>query len=243
MRPASDAHKLSCSSTSNRFTLRETGLCDSPRASASSCFANTNATFNIWVMNADGSGATPLTRLTASGAHSTAPSFSPDGSRIVFQSKGGLNGTNAANTTMNIWTINPDGSGGIPVTQLTAVGADIAGRPSWSFDGGRIAFESRRALDGTDAANANLTSNIWTVHADGSNPAPVTQLASSGAHSFSAQWSPDGTKLIFVSRRRLDGSDAIATTPNNIWMVKADGSGATHLTSLANAGNESPDIP
>jgi Tol biopolymer transport system component len=35
--------------------------------------ANTNSTANIWVVNADGSGMTPLTKLTAKNADSQTP--------------------------------------------------------------------------------------------------------------------------------------------------------------------------
>src|SRR5262249_7784 len=38
---------------------------------------NTNSTGNLWVMNADGSGATPLTRLTALGTGTEAPASRP----------------------------------------------------------------------------------------------------------------------------------------------------------------------
>jgi Tol biopolymer transport system component len=204
--------------------------------------ANTNFTPNIWVVNADGSGATPLTRLTAINAESDSPSFSPDGSKIAFSSRRALDGSNAAGIhfTKNIWTIDSIGLAA-PVTRLTDGGADSA-NPVWSPDGGTISFESRRALDGGDAANTNDTRNIWTIHADGSSLTPLTKLAQ--ADSLSAKWSPDGSKLIFASIRALDGSDAMnGLFIPNIWVVQADGSGATPLTKLAKAGNVEPDIP
>jgi hypothetical protein len=59
---------------------------------------------NIWVVNLDGSSATPLTNLTTSGAIAQDPIFSPDGSQIAFESSGSLNGKDAtnANDTGNV---------------------------------------------------------------------------------------------------------------------------------------------
>ena len=217
----------------------------SERALDGSDVPNTNRTVNLWVINVDGSGETPLTRLTALNSHSGFPTFSPDGSKIAFTSRRALDGSDAdnLNNTQNIWVINADGSGATPVTRLTASGADCFYN-EWSPDGGKIAFASARAFDGSDAVATIFTSNIWTVHADGSSPTPVTKLRTSQASSFSPKWSPDGNKVIFVSVRALDGSDAInANLTPNIWVVQADGSGATPLTRLINAWNDSPDTP
>src|SRR5260370_24702794 len=81
-----------------------------------------NQTFNVWVVNADGSGTTPLTKLTANNADSFGPVRSTDGTKIAFNSSRALDGSDAANSnvTFNIWVMNADGSGAIPLTKLTA---------------------------------------------------------------------------------------------------------------------------
>lgn len=209
-----------------------------------------NSSSNIWVMNADGSSALPLTKMTNSGADSLQPAWSPDGSKIVFGSLRALDGSDAANAnnTENIWVMNADGSGSIPLTKLTAANANCY-RPAWSPDSRKIAYTSTRAVDGSDAANPpNLTQNIWVVNADGSSPIAVTRLTAAYADSAGpAPWSPDGTKIVFTSRRALDGSDASDTTnsnvTDNIWVVNPDGSGATPITTFtgnATASSFSP---
>jgi Tol biopolymer transport system component len=77
-------------------------------------------------MNADGSGATPLTRLTVANAHATRPAWSADGSKIAFDSGRALSGADGANTnnTFNIWLMNSDGSAPTPLTRITASRAD-----------------------------------------------------------------------------------------------------------------------
>jgi Tol biopolymer transport system component len=213
----------------------------SRRAFDGSDNANTNATANVWVMNADGSGATPLTKLQlTSGADSFAPAWSPDGKKIVFQSKRALDGTDNAIGANNIWAINADGTGATPLTNLTAIGADST-RPIWSPNGSKIACVSKRALDPTsNAANNNDTGNIWVMNADGSGAKPLTNLTAATADSDRPAWSPDGSKIVFDSRRALDLSDNANTNfTDNIWVVNADGSGATALTQVTAVSSSS----
>ena len=99
-------------------------------------------------------------------------------------------------------------------------------------------FESTRALDGGDAANANQTVNIWVVSADGGSPTSVTNLSAAGASSHHAAWSPDGSKLAFDSRRSIDGRD-LANDASNIWIINPDGSDATALTKNTANGADS----
>ncbi len=192
---------------------------------------------NIWVVNLDGSSATPLTSLTTSGAIAQDPIFSPDGSQIAFESSGSLNGKDAtnANDTGNVWVTNSDGRNTTALTRITVQDANSS-VPVFSPDGGTIAFESRRALDGSDNANTNTTANIWSMNSDGSNATPLTQITAIAADSVAPVFSPDGTKILFASGRALDGSDAANTAGrSNIWLMNTDGSSATPLTSLTAA--------
>jgi Tol biopolymer transport system component len=209
------------------------------RALDGSDAASPNVVGNIWVMKNDGTGATPLTRLTAPNTGSVAPVWSPDGSKIAFEAFRALDGSDAAGPD-NIWVMNADGTGAAPLTKLTTSTATSTG-PRWSPDGSKVLFASRRALDGSDAGNTNLTSNLWVMKSDGTGATPLTKLTAAGAHSFNAVWSPDGSKVAYQSERALDGSNAAGINQTiNIWVMKADGSGATPLTKLtalkANSG-------
>jgi hypothetical protein len=75
---------------------------------------------------------------------------------------------------------------------------------------GKIAF----------AAYRDATYEIYTMKADGSNQ---TRLTSNTAFDFDPAWSPDGTKIAFVTDR--DGG-----RPYEIYTMNADGTNQTRLT-------------
>jgi dipeptidyl aminopeptidase/acylaminoacyl peptidase len=75
---------------------------------------------------------------------------------------------------------------------------------------GRIAF------DGNPATSTGGPRTIYTISADGSGLAPLTN-----AGDFEPAWSADGQKIAFTSAR--DGND-------EIYVMNADGSGQTRLT-------------
>ena len=129
--------------------------------------------WEIYVMNADGSG---VTRLTDNDAADGFPAWSPDGRRITFDSDRDGN--------WEIYVMNADGSG---VARLTDNGA-ADGFPAWSPDGRRIAFESNR--------DGNV--EIYLMNPDGSG---VVRLTYNGAADFSPAWSPDGRRIAFYSNR------------------------------------------
>lgn len=170
---------------------------------------NLHSTINVWVMNADGSGVTPLTQLTALSAHNFDPSWSPNGTKIVFTSQRSLDGNDAAgpNLTRNIWVMNADGSGATPLTVLKASGADST-VAAWSPDGAKIAYASQQALDGTNAANAAF--NVWIMNADGSGNTPLTKL-NGGQRRFLladvvARWHKDSLWIRTGPGRQLYGN-------------------------------------
>ncbi len=101
-----------------------------------------------------------------------------------------------------LYVMNGDGSGQRWLT-LSA-----AGRPAWSPDGGRIAFETLRHA-GSRACSDNSPSpdacnwEIYVMNADGSGQRRLTR--SPGLDRYPA-WSPDGRKLLFHRQRSTGGA-------------------------------------
>src|SRR5262249_14881535 len=181
-----------------------------------------NTALNLWVMNADGSGATPLSRLTAPFPETFGPVWSPDGSKIAFVSDRALDGSDASILSRNIWSVRPDGTGLRALTRYTSAGRVFAQNASWSPDSTQLVFDTDGALDGSDAILFS-TNNIWRVNADGTGAMPLTQYV--GKEAQEPAWSPDGTRIAFDSTGAGDGL--------NIWVINPDGSGATELTNIS----------
>jgi hypothetical protein len=165
----------------------------------------------IAIINEDGSG---QTNLTSDGFNDRNPSWSPDGLEIVFQS-------NRFAGRDNIFRINIDGSGLVPLTDFTLPFA--SSDPSWSPDGTKIAFVSDRA--------GARRSEIWIMNADGTNLVRLTTNVQFGSdingpfYSFDLQpsWAPDGSKIVFRSNRNG------ASNPE-IYSMNANGSNVIRLT-------------
>jgi Tol biopolymer transport system component len=142
-------------------------------------------------MNADGTG---ITRLTTDTSNNRFPVWSPDGSKIAFESdRTGL---------YQVWVMDADGTNPRQVTTDSATKGQL---PDWSPDGSRIAYSSLATGNG----------DIYVINADGTNP---TRLTSDPALDFGPAWSPDGTQIAFTSGR---GS---ATGAQTVYVMNADGS-------------------
>lgn len=154
----------------------------------------------IFVMNPDG---TQVTNLSNNTSNDRAPSWSPDGTRMVFISD------RAGDD--EIFVMNADGTNQF---QLTTTGA--RGSPSYSPNGTQIVYEG---------VSATGTSEIFIMNADGTNQTRLTETPL-GYATFNPAWSPDGARIAFNSNKPAgDG-----TTDMEIYFINPDGSDETQLT-------------
>ena len=109
--------------------------------------------------------------------HNGSPSFSPDGSKLVFARSLGGN--------WEIYTCNRDGSGQRRLTHSPRIDTN----PSWGPNGREIAFTSSRSG----------RPHIYLMDAEGAN---LRRISFEGDYNDGAAWNPDGTHLVYASRRR-----------------------------------------
>lgn len=209
---------------SDASTSGRTLLFDSERALDGSDTLSAASQRNIWMIKDDGTGAKPLTHFAV--AEAWAPVWSPDATHIAYTSIGAFDGSDALNGPLNIWVMNADGTGAKPLTRLTAAHADSYNLV-WSPDGTKIAYQSQRALDGSDAENGNGYGVVWIMNADGTAAKPLTSFTNVQTEPWA--FTPDGSQIVYRSTGTLDGMDT-ASGSNNVWIMKADGTAQTHLT-------------
>jgi hypothetical protein len=143
----------------------------------------------LYVMNADG---TNIRRLTSNGDFDSAPSWSPDGKRILFErAPAGTFTPGVEAQEKDVYVMRADGT---HVRRLTdSPGIDEG--PEFSPDGTKIAFSSAR--DGQQ--------ELYVMDADGSNPRRLTDNPARDE-------SPDWQALPFDGRgHQACGDDSLAS--------------------------------
>jgi serine/threonine protein kinase/Tol biopolymer transport system component/tetratricopeptide (TPR) repeat protein len=203
-------------------------------------------TVDLWVREADGSGAK---QLTSGGRRNYSPAVSPDGKYVVFHSNRTGN--------WNVWRMDTDGGN---LKALTHDNTDGSNWPQVSLDGSWVIFHHRTQT------GAGL--HLWKTPIDGGNPTEITQescwrpavspadgkiacwytedtakphwrigvfppgggppletfeFAPSVSIDSSTHWTPDGRAIAYVDNR--GGA-------SNLWTQPLDGSRPRPLTSF-----------
>ncbi len=158
---------------------------------------------SIWVMNTDGSGKTQLT--TNKDDFCTGPSFSYDGSKIVYL-KGfttTMPGDKPANAINEIWIMNSDGSN---KHMIYAPGGSmqLIRERAWNKDN-KILFVKHII---------RKAPQIWVINSDGTNPQRIFDPEEGGIPTAiydDAVWDNSGTKIAVTKVILSDGSWQVAT--------------------------------
>jgi dipeptidyl aminopeptidase/acylaminoacyl peptidase len=210
--------------------------------------SNVDGSRDLWISDVTGANAVVLAAWPDS--DETHPSWSPDGSRIVFSSTRGA-------ATHHIWSIDRNGAN---ARQLTFDAAEHE-YPRYSPQGLSILYLS----------NATGKRELWVMNSDGTNQRPIALI---GTRISSPAWSPNGQQIVYVGCQRggacnlfsinADGSGGFQITSGNfqdwtpdwgtpgiifasnrgsaqgLWLVQANGSGLRQLTTPDGTGDLDP---
>ncbi len=160
---------------------------------------------SIWTMNANGSGKTRLT--TSADGENSLPSFSYDGSKIVY-AKGPVwdLSSRLPTATNEIWVMNSDGSNKHKI---------YASNDSYQWVFQRAWNKDNKILFMKNPLQDRKIPEMFVVNSDGTNPESMVDSPrdSSGipiSFYLDPVWDNSGTKVVAV-RKMIDGSQNIVT--------------------------------
>lgn len=154
----------------------------------------------VFTMNADGTNVMDLGR-------GFGPSWSNDGTKIAY--------AQGDRETNDVWTMNADGSNKQQLTQNWQ-----SYSPAWSPNGNKIAFASFHESG----------DHVYIINTDGSNQQQLNHNAAGVVREYAPTWSADGTKIIFLGQKVVNGLSRY-----DYYAADAGNSGATTQLTFLNA--------
>jgi Tol biopolymer transport system component len=134
------------------------------------------------------------------------PAWSPDGSRLAFES-------NLSGSGTQIYVMDADGRG---LRQLTDQPTDSR-EPVWSPNGRQLAYTF-------DVSFSDQDNEIYVLNLDSNQTRNLTQ---NPANDYNPRWSPDGRQIVFLSNRDHLNPGIFAP---EVYVMNTDGSDVRRLT-------------
>ena len=207
---------------------------------------------SIWLVDTDGRSAPR--RLTAEGVNSNAPRWSPDGTELSFLStrnagaaEAGGTGATGEPARPQICILHMDGGEAQVISHLK----NGVNAYQWSPDGKRFVAVSRLGLSDQVAPSARKSdvrhykhisykfndtgwfddkrSHLWMIDVTGGKDKQLT--SGEDWNDTDPQWSPDGSRIAFVSDRT--GREYDDSHNKDVWVISADGGALTKISDHA----------
>lgn len=218
MQPVSDP-QMSADGSNVLFTYTKVNLEDDKYQS------------NIWIVSSDGG---EPRRFTSGSGRDTNPRWSPDRRHVLFLSDRVTGKGEDEKKGMQLWVMPVDGG---EARCLTDIEGGV-GSPEWSPDGRRILFLSK-VFKGEKAEGSDVTiirridykwdgrgifdgerTHLFTVSLEDGE---VTQLTDGGFDVSDTVWSPDGTRIAFISDFKPSSDAMRALFFKKIYTIPASG--------------------
>ena len=214
---------------------------------------------SIWMVATDGS--RPPWQFTTSPQSASSPRWSPDGQSLAFTSARPDNQASAGSAEQlrpQVYVLSMVGGEARRVTSLK----NGVSNYQWSPDGNRLVVVSRigpsdgrtESKDRSDVRHYKNSSykfndsgwfddrrtHLWVVDIKAGNAKQITE--GDDWNDSDPQWSPDGTKLAFVSNR--SGKEYEDNRNSDVWVISATGGSLTKISDHDESDNSprwSPD--
>lgn len=152
-------------------------------------------------------------QVTSDPEHEIHPTWSPDGTRLAYCKFG------AQSQRWEIWMINLSTPG---VQTFLTYGM----YPQWSPDVSRSKILFQRARE-----RGSRLFGVWTVDLVNDEATGLTEIISAGnAAVMHPSWSPDGSRIVFVTVVNPDPTDGATPEQADVWTINVNGTGRTSLT-------------